>query len=248
MNAWANIKTIAKRELVGYFSSPIPYVLMVIFLLLMGFFGFMIGRIFERGEASLYWFFFWHPWIYILVAAVGMRLWSEERRLGTMELLLTMPLTTWQAIVGKFIASWLFLALTVALTFPAWITVNRLGSPDNGVIFCSYLGSTLLGGAYLAISSMTSAVTRNQVISFIVSVVIYIFLILAGFPPVQDFLQTMNAPGWLVDGVAAVSVYPHFQSIQRGVIDSRDLIYFFSIIGLALFTTGVIIRNLRSGH
>jgi ABC-2 type transport system permease protein len=176
-----------------------------------------------------------------------MRLWSEERRLGTMELLLTMPLTTWQAIVGKFIASWMFLALTVALTFPAWITVNRLGSPDNGVIFCSYLGSVLVGGAYLAISSMTSAMTRNQVISFIVSVVIYIFLILAGFPPVQDLLVTW-APTWLVDGVAAISVYPHFQSIQRGVIDSRDLIYFFSIIGLSLFITGVIIRNLRSGH
>src|SRR6267142_7207794 len=151
-SAFGNIKAIAKRELGGYFSSPVAYVFIVIFLLLNGFFTFMLGRLFERGEASLAAFFQWHPWLYLfLVPAAGMRLWSEERRLGTLELLLTMPITTWQAIVGKFLASWAFLALALVLTFPVILTVNYLGHPDNGIIFCGYLGSFFLAGAYLAI-------------------------------------------------------------------------------------------------
>ncbi|OHE89022.1 MAG: ABC transporter permease, partial [Verrucomicrobia bacterium RIFCSPLOWO2_12_FULL_64_8] len=163
--SWSNIMAIVKRELGGYFSSPIAYVFLVIFLLLTGFFTFTVGSFFERGEASLVSFFTWHPWLYLfLVPAVGMRLWSEERRLGTMELLLTLPITTWQAIVGKFLASWLFLALALALTFPVAVTVNWLGDPDNGVIFAGYLGSLMLAGSYLAVSCMTSAMTRNQVI------------------------------------------------------------------------------------
>ena len=151
-NPFANIKTITKRELSGYFASPVAYVFIVIFLLLAGFFTFMLGFFFERGEASLRdSFFLWHPWLYLfLVPAVGMRLWSEERRQGTMELLLTMPITSWQAIVGKFLASWLFLALALVLTFPVVLTVNYLGRPDNGVIVCAYIGSFLLAGAYLA--------------------------------------------------------------------------------------------------
>src|SRR5215831_6768320 len=177
MNAWANIKTITKRELGAYFSSPLAYVFIVIFLLLCGFFTFMVGGFFERGEASLSAsFFLWHPWFYLfLVPAVGMRFWAEERRVGTIELLLTMPITTWQAIVGKFLASWLFLGLALILTFPIVITVNYLGSPDNGVILCGFIGSWLMSGAYLAISCITSAMTRNQVVSFIVSVVICLF-------------------------------------------------------------------------
>src|SRR5687767_6325249 len=159
--AVANIKTIAKRELGAYFSSPVAYVFIVIFLLLCGIFTFILGGFFQRGQANLESFFLWHPWLYLfLVPAVGMRLWSEERRLGTMELLLTMPLTTWQAIVGKFLASWAFLGLALLLTFPVVITVNWLGDPDNGVIFAGYLGSFLLAGAYLAVSCMTSAMTR----------------------------------------------------------------------------------------
>src|SRR5262245_16783263 len=225
MNACRNITAITKRELSGYFASPVAYVFIVIFLLLTGFFTFMIGRLFERGEANLYWFFYWHPWLYLfLVPAAGMRLWSEERRLGTMELLLTMPVTAWQAIVGKFLASWVFLALALALTFPVWITVNYLGSPDNGVIFCGYVGSLFLAGGYLSISCMTSAMTRNQVISFILSVVICLFLILAGWPPVQDLIVQW-APSWLVDTVAAFSVIPHFQGFMRGVLDSRDFVF-----------------------
>ena len=182
--SFGNIRAITKRELHGYFASPVAYVFIVIFLLMVGFFTFMAGGFFERAEASLIAFFLWHPWLYLfLVPAAGMRLWSEERRLGTMELLLTMPITTWQAIVGKFLASWLFLALALALTFPVWITVNYLGHPDNGAILCGYIGSALMAATYLAIASMTSAMTRNQVISFIVSVVICLFLILAGWPP-----------------------------------------------------------------
>ena len=248
MNSWANIRTIAKRELGGYFASPVAYVFIVIFLLLCGFFTFMLGGFFERREASLVSFFLWHPWLYLfLVPAVGMRLWSEERRLGTMELLLTMPVTGWQAIVGKFLASWLFLALALVLTFPVVISVNYLGRPDNGVIFCAYIGSFLLAGAYLAVGCLTSAMTRNQVISFILSVVICLFLILAGWPPVTNLLIRW-APAALVDFVSSFSVIPHFDGFQKGVLDSRDIIFFFSIIGFALFTTGVVIRNLRSGH
>lgn len=242
-----NIWTIAKRELSGYFASPVAYVFIVIFLLLAGFFTFMAGGFFERGEASLTSFFVWHPWLYLfLVPAVGMRLWSEERRLGTMELLLTMPITPWQAIVGKFLASWIFLALALLLTFPLVFTVLYLGPADVGVIFAGYVGSCLLAGAYLAISCMTSALTRNQVVSFILSVVACLFLILAGWPPVTNLLVRW-APNWLVKGVAAFSVMPHFDGIQRGVLDSRDLLYFASLVGFALFSTSVIIRSHRAG-
>ena len=247
MSSWSNIKAIMKRELGGYFSSPVAYVFLIFFLLLTGFFTFTVGNFFERGEASLVSFFTWHPWLYLfLVPAAGMRLWSEERRLGTLELLLTMPITTWQAITGKFFASWLFLILALALTFPVWITVNLLGSPDNGVIIAGYVGSALLSGAYLAISSMTSAMTRNQVISFIVSVVICLFLILAGYTPVTDLLVKWANPVF-VQTIAAFSVMTHFDSFQRGVIDMRDVVFFVSVIGFALFTTGVVIRGHRAG-
>jgi len=246
---FANIKAIAKRELSGYFASPVAYVFIVIFLLLAGFFTFMAGYYFERGQAQLRdSFFLWHPWLYLfLVPAVGMRLWSEERRLGTMELLLTMPITAWQAIVGKFVASWLFLALALALTFPVVLTTNYLGDPDNGVILCAYFGSFLLGGAYLAISCMTSAMTRNQVVSFIVSVVVCLFLILAGYPPVTRLLENVTESPWLVETVAAFSVMTHFDAFQRGILDTRDLVFFLAMIGFSLFTTSVIIRGHRAG-
>ncbi len=239
--------TLVKRELAAYFTSPVAYVFLVIFLLLAGFFTFTAGNFFERGEASLAAFFAWHPWLYlVLVPAVGMRVWAEERRSGTIELLLTLPVAPWQAIVAKFLASWIFLAVALALTFPAVITVNILGEPDNGVIAAGYVGSLLLAGAYLAITCMTSALTRNQVVAFILSVVICLFLILAGFNPVTDLLVRWASPA-LVDTVAAFSVVTHFDAFQRGVIDSRDLIFFLSLIGFALFATGVIIRGHRAG-
>src|SRR2546423_15634882 len=207
MNAWSNVKTITKRELGAYFSAPLAYIFIVIFLLLCGFFTFFVGGFFELRQASLVRpFFTWLPWFYLfLVPAVGMRLWAEERRVGTIELLLTMPITAWQAIVGKFLASWLFLLLALALTFPVVITVNYLGHPDNGVIFCGYIGSWLMAGAYLAVSCITSAMTRTQVVSFIVSVVVCLFLILAGFPPVIRFLEGWASPR-LVGFVTSFSV------------------------------------------
>src|SRR4030095_9607174 len=189
-SSFANIKAITKRELSGYFASPVAYVFIVIFLLLTGFFTFMAGYFFERGHAHLRdSFFIWHPWLYLfLVPAIGMRLWSEERRLGTIELLLTMPITTWQAIVGKFLASWLFLILALVLTFPVVLTVCYLGDADVGMIFAGYMGSALLAGGYLAVTCLTSAMTRNQVISFILSVVFCFILIMAGWEPVTEFL------------------------------------------------------------
>lgn len=241
------VLTIIKRELSAYFNSPVAYVFLVIFLLLTGFFTFTAGNFFERGEASLGSFFGWHPWIYLMVVpAIGMRLWAEERRSGTLELLFTMPISTWQAIVAKFLASWLFIAVALVLTFPALITVNVLGEPDNGAIFAGYLGSFFLAGAYLAITCMTSAMTRNQVVAFILSVVICLFLVLAGFNPVTDLMTRWASPA-VVDTVAAFSVVTHFDGFQRGVIDTRDLFFFLSVIGFSLFATGIILRGHRAG-
>jgi len=247
MSAWSNIRTIAKRELAGYFDSPVAYVFIVIFLLLAGFFTFTFGAFFDRGEASLGSFFMWLPWLFLfLVPAVGMRLWSEERRSGTVELLLTFPVTPWQAIVGKFLASWVFIAIALVLTFPVWLTVNWLGDPDNGVILAGYVGALLLAGAYLAVSCMTSAMTRNQVVSFIVAVVICLALVLVGFSPVTDLVARW-ASAWFVEGVAAFSVLTHFDGFQKGVLDSRDVVFFASVIGFALFATSVILRTHRAG-
>jgi ABC-2 type transport system permease protein len=247
MSAWTNIRTVAKRELAAYFDSPVAYVFIVIYLLLAGFFTFTFGAFFDRGEASLGAFFMWMPWLFLfLVPAVGMRLWSEERRSGTMELLLTFPIATWQAIVAKFLASWLFLGIALALTFPVWLTVNILGDPDNGVIVAGYIGAFLLAGAYLAIGSATSAMTRNQVVSFILSVVICLLLVLVGFPPVTDLVARW-APPWFVEAVAAFSVLTHFDGFQKGVLDSRDLVFFASLIGFGLFVTGVVLRGQRAG-
>lgn len=249
MSTLPGIKTVAKRELVAYFNSPVAYVFLVIFLLLTGFFTFMVGGFFERGEANLTTsFFIWHPWLYLfLVPAVGMRLWSEEQRLGTLELLLTFPIAPWQALAGKFIASWAVLALALVLTFPVVLTTSYLGTPDLGAILCGYFGSLLLAGSYLAVTCVTSAMTRNQVVAFIVSVVCCLFLILAGYAPVTDFL-TRIAPEnrWIVDFVAGLGVMTHFESFQRGVLDFRSLLYFASLIGFSLFLTSVILRNHRS--
>ncbi len=243
----SNITAIVKRELYGYFNSPVAYVFIVIFLGLTGFFTFMISNFFEMDEASLAGFFQWHPWLYLfLVPAAGMHLWSDERRLGTLELLFTMPVTCSQAIIGKFTAAWLFLGFALVLTFPIVLTVAYLGKPDYGVIICGYIGSFLLAGAYLAIAGMTSAITRSQIVSFIISAVICLFLILAGWPPVTDMLVNW-APAAIVDAVSAFSVMPHFANIQMGVVDLRDVVYFASVIVFSLFTTGIILKNHAAG-
>ena len=242
----SNTKAILKRELRSYFDSPVAYVFLVVFLGLTAFLTFSVSRYYENGQADLRTFFFWHPWVYlILVPAAAMRLWAEERRAGTIELLLTMPVTMPQAILGKFIAAWAFLALALALTFPIVLTTLYLGRPDLGVILGGYLGSVLLSGTYLAVGMLTSAMTRNQVISFVLSVVICLFLLLAGWPPVTDVLARW-APAWMVNGVAAFSFMPHFDSIQRGVVDLRDLGYYASVIAFMLVATNTVLESRKA--
>ncbi|MFA4943400.1 MAG: ABC transporter permease subunit [Lentisphaeria bacterium] len=246
MTSCRNIRAVCARELSGYFTSPVAYVFILFFLLLSGVFTFKLGGFFAGNDASLAAFFVWLPWLYLfLVPAIGMRLWAEERRAGTLELLLTMPLTGWQAILGKFLAAWAVLLAALLLTFPLLLTVAYLGEPDLGALLGGYLGALLLAGAFLAVSSMTSALTRNQVISFILSLCLCLFLNLAGWPPVTGFLVRW-APPWLIDGVAQFSVYPHFSAMQKGLVELRGLVYFLSVILFGLFTTAVILRNRRT--
>jgi len=247
-SAFGNIWCITKRELSGYFNSPVAYVFIVLFLLFSTFFAFMLGGLFEQGQASLEAFFTWHPWLFmVFVPAVGMRLWAEERRLGTLELLLTMPITPWQAIVGKFLAAWMFIGVSLLLTFPIILTVNYLGSPDNGVIFAGYVGSFLMAGTFLAITCATSALTRSQVVSFIISKAICFGLVLAGYEPAVNFMRSVAQFGdKLVDIIASFSVMTHFMNFQRGVLVIGDLVFFLSLIVFALFSTSVILRSLRT--
>ena len=233
--------TILKRELRGYFTTPVAYVFIVIFLLLTGILTFYMGGFFEREQADLAPFFFFHPWLYlILVPAISMRLWAEERKTGTIELLLTLPISTGQAVLGKFLAAWAFTGAALAATFPIWITVNLLGDPDNGVIFAAYVGSLLMAGGYLAIGSCISAMTNNQVIAFIVSLVGCLVFILAGLPAVLDFF-TGWAPQAVIDTVSSFSFMTHFNSISKGVIDLRDLIFYGSLIGCFLLANTLIL-------
>jgi ABC-2 type transport system permease protein len=237
----SGILTVFKRELASYFATPVAYVFIVIFLLLAGAFTFYVGSFYERGQADLLPFFSFHPWLYLfLVPAVAMRLWSEERKSGTIELLLTLPLTMWQAVVGKFLAAWVFIGIALVLTFPIWITVNYLGSPDNGVIFASYVGSFLMAGAFLAIGSCLSACTRNQVVAFILTVVVCFLFLLAGFPLVLGFFSAW-APQGLVDAISGLSFLSHFAAIAKGVIDLRDLLYFLLTIAFWLYASAVVI-------
>ncbi|MEO8669716.1 MAG: ABC transporter permease subunit [Tahibacter sp.] len=235
------IVTVFKRELRSYFATPVAYVFIVIFLLLSGAFTFYLGGFYERGQADLQPFFNFHPWLYLfLVPAVAMRLWAEERKSGTIELLLTLPVTMWQAVLAKFLAAWCFIGIALALTFPLWITVNYLGDPDNGVIFTSYIGSLLMAGGFLAIGACISAGTRNQVIAFILTVVVCFLFLLAGFPLVLEFFRSF-APQGLVDAVSGLSFLSHYNAIAKGVVDLRDLVYFVLTIGFWLYANAVVI-------
>jgi ABC-2 type transport system permease protein len=236
-----------KREFFAYFATPLAYVFIVIFLFAMGAFTFYIGHFYENGSADLSVFFGYHPWLYLfLVPAIGMRLWAEERRTGTIELLLTLPIPVWATVFGKFLAAWAFTGVALLLTFPVWITVNYLGSPDNGVILAGYIGSLLMAGAYLAISEAISATTANQVIAFVVSVVVCFLFTISGAPLVLDFFQAW-APGVLVDTISSFSFLTHFMAISSGVIDVRDLVFFGSLIALFLFITVVLIDLKKEG-
>lgn len=246
MDSIRNTKAIIKRELASYFESPVAYVFMIVFLMLIGFLTFFVSRFYESGQADLRGFFFWHPWMFlILVPAAAMRLWAEERRAGTIETLLTLPVTVTQVILGKFLAAWIFIGLIVALTFPIVLTTVYLGAPDRGAIIGGYIGSLLLAGAYLAVGMLTSAMTRNQVISFVLALVICLFLLLAGWPPVTDIMVHW-APEWLVRGVAAFSFMPHYEAFQKGVLDLRDFAYYFSVMIFMLFGTHLVLENRKA--
>ena len=232
---------IFKRELGSYFATPLAYVFIVIFLMLTGAFTFYLGRFYEMRQADLSAFFNFHPWLYLfLIPAISMRLWAEERKTGTLELLLTLPVSLKQVVAGKFLAAWMFSGIALLLTFPVWLTVNYLGQPDNGVIFAGYIGSWLMAGAFLAIGSCMSAMTQNQVIAFILTVVVCFLFVLSGFPLVLDAFRGW-APQWLVDGVAALSFLTHFDAISKGVIDVRDLLYFLIMILAWLLATAITI-------
>jgi ABC-2 type transport system permease protein len=236
------IATIFRRELGAYFVTPVAYVIIVIFLALAGALTFFMGNFFDRGRADLQPFFIFHPWLYLfLVPAIGMRLWAEERKTGTIELFLTLPVTTGQAVIGKFLAAWVFCGIALLLTFPVWITVNYLGSPDNGVILASYLGSWLMAGSFLAVGAAISALTRNQVIAFVIAATICFILTVSGTDMVLGFL-TGWAPQPLINAVASFSFLQHFLAVMRGVIDLKDFIFFASMILAFLYANAVIVE------
>ena len=237
-----NVATIFRREFASYFATPLAFVFIVIFLILVGVFAFWFGGFYERGQADLAPFFTYHPWLYLfLIPALSMRLWAEERKSGSIELLMTLPVTVWQAVLGKFFAAWVFAALALALTFPMWITVNYLGDPDNGTIFAAYIGSLLVSGGFLAIGACISAATKNQVIAFILSAVVCLGFLLAGFAPVLAFFEVF-APQPIIDAVASVSFLTHFESISKGVIDIRDLLYFAMLIAGWLAANAIVLE------
>jgi ABC-2 type transport system permease protein len=236
-----NLTIILRREFASYFATPLAFVFIVIFLLFAGALTFYLGRFYTNGQADLGAFFYFHPWLYLFfIPALSMRLWAEERKSGTVELLMTLPVTTWQAVLGKYLAAWGFAGLALALTFPMWITVNYLGDPDNGVILAAYLGSFLMAGSLLAIGSCLSAATRNQVIAFIFTLAICFTFLLAGTEMVLNLFQ-----GWMpqpiLDAIASLSFWTHFQSIQKGVIDLGDLLYFGTLIGAWLAATAIVL-------
>jgi ABC-2 type transport system permease protein len=238
---------VMRRELRSYFVTPVAYVFLVIFLVLAGILTFYAGDFYDRNIADLQPFFVMHPWLYlILVPAVSMRMWAEEAKSGTLELLLTLPMTLWQAMLGKFLAAWLFIGLALLLTFPIWITVNYLGSPDNGIIIAGYIGSWLMAGAFLSIGACLSTLTSSQVVAFILTAVVCVLLILAGQAEVMDFFQGA-LPRKLVNGVAHLSMLRHYEAIARGVLDVRDIIYFVLTIA-AWLTAGVLVLDLKRSH
>ncbi|MBL8671152.1 MAG: ABC transporter permease subunit [Alphaproteobacteria bacterium] len=237
-----NSLTIARRELSGYFATPVAYVFIVVFLVLNASLAFFLGNFFERAQADLQSFFMWHTWLYLfLIPAISMRLWAEERRQGTIELLLTLPISVADAVVGKFLAAWAFTGIALALTFPMWLTVNWLGQPDNGVILASYVGSFLMAGAFLAIGAAISAITKSQVIAFVLAAAVSFLFAVAGSPVVLGFFSRW-APQAVLDAISGFSFLGNFQAVQRGVFDLTTVVFFGSMIALFLFANAVIVE------
>ena len=236
------VGVIFRRELAAYFTTPVAYVFIVIFLTLAGALTFYLGNFFERGQADLQPFFDFHPWLYLfLIPALSMRLWAEERKSGSVELLLTLPITTPQAVLGKFFAAWVFTGIALVLTAPLWITVNFLGAPDNGVIFASYFGSFLMAGAFLSIGAACSALTKSQVIAFVVSAAVCFLFIAMGTRIVQGPIQSA-LPGWLAQTITSLSFMDHFSSVSRGQVALSDLFFFGSVMVLFLFANTLLVE------
>jgi len=247
MSATRNIGTVFKREFSGYFATPVAYVFLIVFLALAGAMTFFIGNFFQRNQADLDSFFVFHPWVYLfLMPAIAMRLWAEERKTGTVELLFTLPIATWHAVVGKFLAAWAFAGIALALTFPIWITVSNLGSPDHGPIIAGYIGSFLMAGGYLAIGSCLSAATKNQVIAFVLAAIVCFVFSMAGSEVVLGLIRD-TLPQGFVDLVASFSFLNHFAEMRKGIIDLRNLVYFLSVIGVFLFATTLVL-DLKKGE
>ena len=233
--------TVLKRELKAYFATPLAYVFIVIFLALAGSMTFFMGSFFERGQADLGPFFVFHPWLYLfLVPAIAMRLWAEERRSGTIELLMTLPTTTFAAVLGKFLAAWAFAGIALLLTFPMWLTVNWLGDPDNGVILVSYLGSWIMAGAFIAIGACASALTKNQVIAFVVGAAACFLFLMSGVELVLAAFRPWAAPQ-VVDVVASFSFLSHFGQLMKGVIDLSTALFFGSLIVICLILNTLLV-------
>ena len=240
-----NVFIIAGRELAGYFATPVACVFIIIFLVLQGALTFNLGGFFDRGQADLSPFFTFIPWVFLLlVPAITMRLWAEERRLGTIELLLTLPITQTQPVLGKFLAAWVFCAIALVLTFPFVITVNILGHPDNGVIASGYVGSLLVAGAFLSVGAAMSALTKNQVIAFVLAVAVCFVFAVASYPVVTDFLSR-NTP-ILGEIARRIAVIDRFQAFTRGLISLRDVIFFVTFIGFWLFLNAVIVEQRKA--
>lgn len=242
MKEWLrSLTAITAREFAGYFATPLAFVFIIVFLLANGLATFYLGAYFAMGQADLTSFFMFHPWLYLFfLPAISMRLWAEERRNGSIELLLTLPVPLTAIVLGKFCAAWAFAGLALALTFPIWLTVNYLGQPDNGVILASYIGSLMLAGGYLAIGSCLSALTRNQVIAFVISVVVCFLFTVSGAPLVLELLDGW-APQAVIETIAGFSLLTHFRAITGGVIDMRDIVFFAGLMGVFLTATMIVV-------
>ncbi|MBV1900889.1 MAG: ABC transporter permease [Kordiimonadaceae bacterium] len=245
MSSQSPVRTIMRREFSAYFATPVAYVFLVIFLVLQGLFTFYLGSFYEREQADLSAFFTYQPWLYLfLMPAIGMRLWAEERKSGTFELLLTLPVPLGAVVAGKYLAAVAFAALALVLTFPIWLTVNWLGNPDNGVIITGYLGSLLMAASYLAIGSAMSAVTKNQVVAFILAVSVCFLFLVSGLPMVLDMFSSW-APDVVVAAVANLSMLSHFDNMQKGVLALNDIFYFSAVIMLWLWVNRVVVESKR---
>jgi ABC-2 type transport system permease protein len=242
-----SFSVIYKRELKSYFETPSAYVFAVVFLLLSGVFTFYLSNFYETGVATLDGFFSWHPWLYLfLVPAISMRLWSEERRLGSLELLMTLPVTTLEVVLGKYLAAWSFLSIALLLTFPIWITVNYLGDPDNGVIIAGYIASLIMAGGYLAIGACISSLTRNQVVAFVISAVVCFLFTISGFSMVLNFFSSLGFSQIMIDTINSLSILTNFLDMTKGVLEVKSLLFFFSLIVFWLAINIVVVNHNRA--